>query len=116
MIRAPVALGIGSKCGTYDDDRARKNKQSNVTQETVGSFNKMREKAESMFVHIIVKPRYRVRVQELVKEPAASSQLASVIKQAEIPRAYIHALCWRLANEDAWTIWMAYSSSIGVCG
>ena len=93
-----------------------KNQQLDVTQETVGSFSETRDKSASMFVHIIVKPRYRIHVQELVKELAASSQLGSVTKGSEIPRAYIHALGWRLANEDARTIWMAYSSSIGICG
>ena len=93
-----------------------KSQQLNVTQETVGSFSEMKEKAASVFVHIIVKLRYRIGVQERVKEPTASFQLASVTGYAEIPRLYIHALGWRLANEDAWTIWMAYSSSIGMCG
>jgi len=93
-----------------------KNQQLDVTQETVGSFSETREKSASMFVHIIVKPRYRIHVQELVKELAASSQLDSVTKRGKIPRAYIHALGWRLAKEGAWTIWMAYSSSIGICG
>jgi len=63
-----------------------KNQQLRVTQETVGSFGETREEAVSVFVHIIVKPRYRIRVQELVEEPTASSQLVSVIKRAEMPR------------------------------
>jgi len=91
MIRAPVTLRIGSKCGTCDDDRTRKNQQFNVTQEIGGSFGEMREKAASMFFQIVVKPRYRAWAQELVKEPTASSQLASVIKHAEMPRVQIHA-------------------------
>jgi len=78
-----------------------KSQQLNVTHEIGGSFSETREKAASVFVHIIVKLRYRIRVQELVKEPAASFQLASVTNYAEIPRLYIHALGWRLGNEDA---------------
>jgi len=93
-----------------------KNQQLNVTQETVGSFSEMREEAESMFVHIIVKPRYRIGVQELVEEPAASSQLASVIKHAEMPRIQIHAWGWRLAREETWRMYIAYSSNIGRTG
>jgi len=116
MIRAPVTLRIGSKCGTCDDDRARKNQQSDVVQETSGSFSEMKEQAASIFVQIIVKPRYRIRVQELVKEPATSSPFASVAKREKTPRGHIHALGWRLAKEEAWTIQMAYSSSIGMCG
>jgi len=115
MTRAPVTLRIGSKCGTCDDDRARKNQQSDVTHEIVGSFSETREKAESIFVDIIIKPRYRIRVQELVKEPATSSPLVSVTKQDKIPREHIHALSWRLPKEEA-TIQMAYSSGIGMGG
>jgi len=91
MIRAPVTLGIGSECGTLGDDRTQKNRQLSVAQEIVGGFSETREKAESMFVQITVKPRYHIHVQELMKEPAASSQLASVPYQAEIPRGHIHA-------------------------
>jgi len=80
MIRAPVPLRAGSKSGACDDDCAWKNRQSDVSQEVVGGFSETREKAASVFVQIIVKPRYRIRVQELVKEPATSSQLASVVK------------------------------------
>jgi len=104
MIRAPVTLRIGSNCGTCNDDRAWKNQQSDVTQETGGSFSETREKAATMFVHIIVKPRYRIRIQELVKEPATSFPLTSVTKRDKIPRAHTHTLGWRLAKEEAWTL------------
>jgi len=62
-----------------------------MTQEVVGSFSETREKTASMFIQIVVKPRHRIRIQELVKEPAASSQLTPVIKHVEIPRIHIHA-------------------------
>ena len=62
-----------------------------MVQETGGSFSETREKAASMFVQIIVKPRYRIHVQELVKEPATSSPLASATKRDKIPRVHIHA-------------------------
>jgi len=104
MIRAPVALRIWGKCDTYDDGRTRKNQQSRVTHEIGGSLSETREKAASMFVQIIVKPRYRIRVQELVKEPATSSPLTSVINREKIPREHTHALGWQLGDEDAWTI------------
>jgi len=91
MMRAPVTLGIESECETSGDDRTQKNRQLSVTQEVAGSFSETREKAESMFVQIIVKPRYHIHVQELVKEPAGSSPLASVTHQGEIPRGRIHA-------------------------
>jgi len=87
-----------------------------VIQETGGSFSEMKEKAASIFVQIIVKPRYRIRVQELVKEPATSSPFASVTKREKTPRGNIHALGRRLAKEKAWAIQMAYSSSIAMCG
>jgi len=90
--------------GTCDEDRARKNRQSDVTQETGGSFSETREKAACMFVQRIVKPRYRIHVHELVKEPATSSSLASVTKRDKIPRVHIHALGGRSAKEEAWTV------------
>jgi len=70
---------------------AWKDRQSDMSQEIIGGFSETREEAVSMFIQIIVKARCRMRAQELVKEPAASSQLASVIKHVEIPRVHIHA-------------------------
>jgi len=76
------------------------NRQFSVTQEVVGCFSETREKAACMFVQITVKPRYRIHVQELVKEPATSFPLVSVIKQDKIPRVHIHAWGWQLAREE----------------
>jgi len=92
MIRAPVTLRIESECGTYgSDDQTQKNQQSGVDQEIVRGFSETREKAASIFVQIIVKPRHRIHVHELVKEPAASFQLASIINQGQTLRVHIHA-------------------------
>jgi len=91
MMRAPVTLGIDSEYGTCGSDRTQKNGQLSVAQEIIGGFGETRKKAAGMLVQITVKSHYRVHVQELVKEPATSSPLASVPHQGEIPRGYIHA-------------------------
>jgi len=49
-----------------------------VSQEIVRGFSETREKAASMFVQIIFKPRYRILAQELVKEPATSGNTYSL--------------------------------------
>ena len=67
MIRAPVTLGTGSKCGTGDDDC--------VEGPTIG-----------------YEPGNRRGFQRDERESGKYvSQLASVIKHVEIPRVHIHA-------------------------
>ena len=64
--------------------------QLSMIQEVAGILEEAREEAESVFVQVVVKSRYRFHVQELVKEPPTPSPLASIAIQGEIPRVHIH--------------------------
>jgi hypothetical protein len=61
-----------------------------MVEETVGGFDEVQEEAMGVFTLIVVEPRHRGWVEELMEKFAALSPLTSVFHHGNIPGGMAH--------------------------